>query len=71
MDTVMTAERIEVDDALVSYAADKSQVQESTSTSDIKMTAEGVNVYYDEKQALDWTFRLREINILALPEPHE
>ncbi len=53
MDTVMTAERIEVDDALVSYAADKSQVQESTSTSDIKMTAEGVNVYYDEKQALD------------------
>jgi len=53
MDTVMTAERIEVDDALVSYTADKSQVQESTSTSDIKMTAEGVNVYYDEKQALD------------------
>jgi len=53
MDTVMTAERIEVDDALVSYAADKSQVQESTSTSDIKMAAEGVNVYYDEKQALD------------------
>ena len=53
MDTVMTAECIEADDALVSYTADKSQVQESTSTSDIKMTAEGVNVYYDEKQALD------------------
>ena len=53
MDTVMTAEPDDVDAAFVSYARDEPRMRKSTSSPDIKMTAEGVSVFYGEKQALD------------------
>jgi len=53
MDTVMTTERIQSDDALVRYLPDKPKLVTLPSGADVKMTAEGVNVFYGEKQALD------------------
>ena len=53
MDNVMTAENFETDDSIISPVQERPVIVSSDAGMDIKMTAEGVSVFYGDKQALD------------------
>ena len=53
MNTIMTAEHPERDDAFASYSVDDPAVPETRAGANVKMAAEGVSVFYGDKQALD------------------
>ena len=53
MDYVMTADSTDTNDNIIRQTQDSLESEASASRTDIKMTAEGVSVFYGAEQALD------------------